>query len=205
MELPRPNLTAERIYIEYADHYGTDMVERHIRRYLWAQSHLKPTDTVLDAACGSGYGSLLLKKRCKAVVGMDISEEAIDYAKDKLNGKKGIDYKQGDLSQIGFCDLKYEKFDVIVCIEAIEHITEERQNRFLAGVLKRLSCDGRLLITTPIKQDAPRTEFHVKEFTSDEFRNFLTPCFEEVVFDSPKDYRISPAHFSLARCSRPRV
>lgn len=205
MELPKPALTAERIYIEYTDHYGADMIQRHIRRYAWAQTHLQPTDIVLDAACGSGYGSLLLKERSQAVVGMDISEEAIGYAKSRSAGQESIDYCLGNLSQIGSCDLKYEKFDVVVCIEAIEHITEEQQNKFLAGVVQRLKPGGRLLITTPIKQGTPLTEFHVKEFDGNEFHDFLLQYFQDVFFDSPKDYDISPTHFSLARCFQPKV
>lgn len=206
MEQPKPNLTKERIYIEYPQYYGSEMVERHIRRYEWAKAHLMPENIVLDAACGSGYGSLLLKQKCKAVVGIDLSKEAIDYAQanTKNTGIEGVHFLSGDLSQIESHDLKYNPFDAVVCIEAIEHLSVEMQNVFMRGVIKRLVCEGQLLITTPIKGDTPMTEYHLKEFTSSEFKNFLTQYFDHVIFDSPQLFGISP-NFILARCSHPII
>lgn len=206
MEQPRPNLTKERIYIDYPQYYGQEMIERHIRRYEWAGSHLLPEDLVLDAGCGSGYGSLLLKQRCKAVVGIDLDEEAIRYAQAvaKNAGTGGAHFLRGDLSQIGSYSLQYDQFDAVVCIEAIEHLTAELQNEFMSGVVKRLSPKGRLFITTPIKGDTPMTEYHQREFTSVEFKDFLARYFDDVLFDAPQSFGISP-NFILARCSHSKV
>lgn len=39
-----------------------DAEPSHLARYQFAQSYLTPTDIVLDAPCGSGYGTCLLSK-----------------------------------------------------------------------------------------------------------------------------------------------
>ncbi|OGQ46297.1 MAG: hypothetical protein A3H42_04570 [Deltaproteobacteria bacterium RIFCSPLOWO2_02_FULL_46_8] len=206
MEQPKPNLTKERIYIEYPQFYGQEMVERHIRRYEWAGAHLMSENIVLDAACGSGYGSLLLKQKCKAVVGIDLSKEAIDYAQAnaKNAGIERVHFLNGDLSHIESHDLKYNPFNAVVCIETIEHLDTEMQNAFMHGVTKRLACEGKLFITTPIKRDIPMTEYHLKEFTSSEFKDFLAQYFDRVILDVPQLFGISP-NFILARCSRPKI
>ena len=42
---------------------------------------IKKSDRVLDCACGAGYGSKLLIDRASKVIGVDISNEAISFAK----------------------------------------------------------------------------------------------------------------------------
>ena len=52
----------------------------HIHRYAFAQE-FTDNKIVLDIASGEGYGSFVLAKNADFVYGVDISEEAITYAK----------------------------------------------------------------------------------------------------------------------------
>ena len=59
---------------------GTTQYFDHIRRYLFAQQFVAGL-TVLDIACGTGYGSNILHlARAKPVISIDISAEALAYA-----------------------------------------------------------------------------------------------------------------------------
>jgi methylase of polypeptide subunit release factors len=53
----------------------------HIQRYEWCSTFIK--GIVLDAGCGSGYGTFFLAKysNIKAIVGVDISFQAINFAR----------------------------------------------------------------------------------------------------------------------------
>ena len=57
------------------------LFQEHSLRYLFASQFVK-SKTVLDAACGTGYGaSMMLDAGAKKVVGIDNSAEAIEYCK----------------------------------------------------------------------------------------------------------------------------
>ena len=58
---------------------------KHVERYEFASKYVNKNDTVLDAACGIGYGSTILAKKAGAVLSVDCSNEAIDYCKKYWN------------------------------------------------------------------------------------------------------------------------
>ena len=68
--------------------------QHHIARYNFALMYARKKK-VLDAACGSGFGVNLFYDVADYVMGMDISDEAIEYAREKYNGYFVI----GDLNE----------------------------------------------------------------------------------------------------------
>ena len=87
--------------------YGTlDQIRPdHVRRYMWAATVLPPGATVLDLACGCGYGSWLLHSVGLGVTSIDASEEAIQYAQEHYPGPKYIRQRAEDTK---------DKFDAFV-------------------------------------------------------------------------------------------
>src|SRR3954463_13309987 len=72
------NFTGERFAPEVK---GTIWYE-HWHRYCIVQEVARGR-SVLDAACGEGYGSFLLAQTAREVVGIDISAEAIEHARSR--------------------------------------------------------------------------------------------------------------------------
>jgi SAM-dependent methyltransferase len=132
----------------------------HLQRYTFAEPYCSGKK-VLDAGCGIGYGSAhLATNAALSVVAVDISDEAV----------------APDLGA---------PFDVVVNFENIEHLTNP--TRLLAGVKAVLVSDGIFVVSTPNGQLTERDEagniknqFHVKEFTEDEFREMLGQFFSSV-------------------------
>jgi len=61
----------------------------HLQRYRFAADHLNSAGIrgiVLDAACGTGYGSKILLETCGAYIGIDVSSEASEYARKFYGG-----------------------------------------------------------------------------------------------------------------------
>ena len=54
----------------------------HLHRYMLAAKFAEGK-TVLDIACGEGYGTYILSQVAKSVIGVDISKETIAAAKEK--------------------------------------------------------------------------------------------------------------------------
>jgi 2-polyprenyl-3-methyl-5-hydroxy-6-metoxy-1,4-benzoquinol methylase len=173
------NYTGER-YLPEIDVPETSY--EHWHRYQYASLFVEKKE-VLDIACGEGYGSYLLAKTAKRVVGIDISKSVVNQAASKYM-LRNLDFKQGSLDAIPIEGSA--NFDVVVSFETIEHVPGEQQEAFLKEVKRLLKPGGFLLMSTPSKlaySDIPsyKNEFHVKEFYVDEFRDFLQEHFANVM------------------------
>lgn len=145
--------------------------------------------TVLDAGCGIGYGSAILRQRGAAkVVGVDLSEEALGEARRYFT-HPSITFVQGNLE--GLDDIKElpADVDIVVNLENIEHL--HHPEAFLGHVAARLCGreNGRLIVSTPNGELTQRTpngaivnRFHVQEFTTEQFCALLNPFFAELAF-----------------------
>jgi len=91
----------------------------HVRRYEWAARTLAPNSRVLDIACGVGYGAFILAQAGHRVTAIDISADAIAYAKEHF-AHPGIDYGCSSAEDLP-SDLE---FDAVVSFETIEHLAD---------------------------------------------------------------------------------
>ena len=90
----------------------------HLTRYIFAAKYVKDA-RVLDIACGSGYGSsYLIRKGAKSVIGVDMSEEAVNIAKANFQ-KPGLSFQVGTAENLPFAD---KSFDVITSMGTIDHM-----------------------------------------------------------------------------------
>jgi SAM-dependent methyltransferase len=171
---------------------ATDAVERivegqapprlyaeHRARYAFAAGEVRHR-RVLDVACGSGYGSRLLRDAgARAVVGVDLSAEAVAYARQRYGGGAGLTFVEGDAHQPPVTG----PFDLVVSFETIEHL--EGPERFLRAVVGLLSPEGSLLVSTPYRRHVlpdgrPRNPFHRQEWQTADFQELLYHYFREV-------------------------
>lgn len=147
----------------------------HLHRYAMA-CELAQQKTVLDIACGEGYGSRLLAQHAKDVTGVDIDQPSIEEATKKYAGDN-IRFIQADVRKTALPDHTY---DLVVSFETLEHIAEHET--FLHEIKRLLKPGGRLIISTPDKKeysDKPnyRNPFHIKELYRQEFEALIAGFF----------------------------
>jgi 2-polyprenyl-3-methyl-5-hydroxy-6-metoxy-1,4-benzoquinol methylase len=157
-------LSPERLYLKEPYDLKNESVRKHIARYRFASSFV--SGKILDCACGSGYGSNILAIN-GSVIGIDISQEAIDYAREN-NSQHGARYKVLDISNLE----PLEKFNSIVCLETFEHIDFENSIQLLKKFDKMLEPLGTLVISTPMlryKDGKPyvTNPYHINEMPKD--------------------------------------
>lgn len=198
-----PQLTKERIYLARPDYYGPGMIKRHINRYKWAMGLVKEGGTVLDAACGSGYGGHILLNRCQNVMGVDICEEAVSYAQVVAKQKGLEDRLVYGVENVADLPFAKDTFDSVVSIETIEHLDDVEQGEAIEGFLRVMKPDGNLIITTPIHNQEKKNEFHKQEFNEAEFDDFLKRHFREIKYFNATEFCV-PQNFILAECRGPR-
>lgn len=164
---------------------------------------LAENKTVLDLGCNTGYGSVILSKVAKKVVGVDVSERAISTSK-KQHGHLGIDFQLIDGKQLPFAD---NEFDMIISCQVIEHIVD--YNIYFNELKRVLSPLGIVIFTTPnalLRLDPgmkPWNKFHVREFEHSELQALLSKHFLEVqimgLFADEPLYLIEKNRLSRAR------
>jgi ubiquinone/menaquinone biosynthesis C-methylase UbiE len=150
---------------------GTVQYCDHIRRYLFAQQHVYGK-RVLDIACGTGYGSDILRRGgAHQVVSMDISTEALHYAAARW--RSGW-IAQADAQHI---PLPTTSLDVIVTLETLEHLPDPRA--YLAEAKRILSTGGCLILSVPNRlksspgSETPHSPYHTFEPTRQELLTLL--------------------------------
>jgi len=173
-------ITGERFISD--DLWGTKSESEHRHRYR-AIKEFMAGKIVLDAACGSGYGSCILAEYAESVEGIDVSAEAINFCRE-MYSKSNLNFSTMSVTDIQFPS---NSFDVVVSFETLEHISEKDQKIFLKEIRRVLRPDGVLIMSSPnraVLSDIVNwnwdNEYHVCELSENEFKNLLDQHFEEV-------------------------
>jgi len=131
---------------------------------------------ILDAGCGDGVLSYFLAKRGANVTGIDNSEEAIKFAREKCKDSKNLDFLVASVYKLPFKD---KNFDFIVSPEVIEHL--EYPEKMLSEIKRVYNGKGKIIITAPIKlTEKPLDKMHYQEFFENEFEEVLKKYFDEI-------------------------
>lgn len=155
----------------YLPEFDADWTLEHTHRYLLARE-LAGGKAVLDIACGDGYGSRILAEAAKSVVGVDISLEAVERAREKYPHPR-LAFLQGSAASI---PLEDGSVDLVTSFETIEHLAE--QEEMIREIRRVLRPGGMCIISSPDKHEYSDitgyvNEYHVKELYRDEFVGLL--------------------------------
>ena len=154
---------------------------RHGSRYQFAGTFARPGIKVLDFPCGSGYGSVILQLTGNMYYdGRDNDEVSIEYAKQFYRGE----FKVDDLTNP---HLENRVYDLIACIEGLEHIEQIHQSRLIKHFYDALVHGGTLVITTPERDGEITNPYHKWELGKLEFEALLKTQFNDVQIIVKKD------------------
>jgi 2-polyprenyl-3-methyl-5-hydroxy-6-metoxy-1,4-benzoquinol methylase len=142
---------------------GAETLKLHMERYEFARRNLVP-GTVLDLACGVGYGTAVLSVSPSAtkVIGVDISEDAVRYATER--------YRSERTAFVCAPALKFTQeggFDNVVSLETIEHVDDPY--RLFAHLVSLLKTGGRLTASVPVTPSVDANPHHRSNFTARKF------------------------------------
>jgi ubiquinone/menaquinone biosynthesis C-methylase UbiE len=139
-------------YPEFIDPYDKASANlfvrvEHLARYLYASEYIRKhrLKSVLDAACGNGYGCRALAKHAPTVCGVDCNAALIEQGQ-RLTSTQNISYHAANLDEgLGF--LADNSFDCITCFETLEHVRKDEQ--LLAEFHRILRRGGKLFLSVP--------------------------------------------------------
>lgn len=144
----------ERLYKHYVEsHYGFvnaltkdeyDFLAKKFRIQILPFIPAGRTVKIVDLGCGPGHLLYCLQTEgYKNVMGVDISPQQLEAAT-----KAGV-LNLVNEDVIAFLEKKREKFDVIISMSMIEHLTKNESLEFLDHVFSALNPGGVLILRTP--------------------------------------------------------
>ncbi|WP_433064931.1 class I SAM-dependent methyltransferase [Dactylosporangium sp. CS-033363] len=110
--------------------------------FLVRATGLTPGARVLDLPCGSGRHSLALSRRGYRVTGIDVSTEAIAFAR-RLSLAENVDFRVGDMAAVPH-DLRV---DLAICMgNSFGYLDHEGTRRYLADIATVVQPGGHLVL-----------------------------------------------------------
>lgn len=178
MKMPGAEYNVDCTGERYMPEFDGDWTLEHTHRYLLACEY-SWNKTVLDIACGDGYGTRMLADTAMKVIGVDISLDTLSRAAIKYPHPR-ISFLQGNITTI---PLASNSVDLVTSFETIEHL--EQHDSMLTEICRVLRPDGILIISSPDKyeySDLPgyKNTYHVKELYKNEFNHLLRQYFPHI-------------------------
>lgn len=181
-----PPSSAKEQFDRQATHYNAQWNSWTASSLDWllAQAACQPTDTVLDAATGTGFTALAFAPHVQSVVGLDVSAGMLAQAEQNqaARGITNVSWWEGAAEALPF---PAASFSVVTCRIAPHHF--QSVPAFLAEVNRVLIPGGRFLLAdTTIPDDDPTTgewqnrvealrdPSHVRNLAPSEWRQALT-------------------------------
>jgi ubiquinone/menaquinone biosynthesis C-methylase UbiE len=159
----------------------------HTRRFTEIRKFIEPMGgTILDIGSADGTFTSVILESSKAtkVIGIDVNEKAVAWAKDHWSRVPTLTFQVGDAHHLNFPD-RY--FDAVFCLEALEHITNP--NQVFKEIDRVLKPSGYALFLVPTDNILFRIiwyfwtrgrgriwqDCHVNSFRGDSLRNIVEP------------------------------
>jgi 2-polyprenyl-6-hydroxyphenyl methylase/3-demethylubiquinone-9 3-methyltransferase len=113
--------------------------------YIDRQSGGLAGKTVVDIGCGGGLLSEAMAARGARVTGIDLAEQSLDVARLHLH-ESGLEVDYRQVAAEDFADEKPQAFDVVTCLEMLEHVPDPAS--IVAAAARLLKPGGTLVLST---------------------------------------------------------
>lgn len=130
---------------------------------------------VLDIGCGDGRltNFLASKKRFHQVLGVDLSEAMVNYAKKKYANMDYLNFQRGDAEYLNFLG----QFDLVVSFWALHWVQDHQA--CLAGIHKSLRDGGEIFLLAPLNNALINRAVH-QTISHKDWKSYF--------YDFPKQY-----------------
>ena len=130
---------------DYDAQVGAHYAEAYEKTAAHFKKYLKPTDTVLDFACGTGIVTFAVAPAVQSVRAIDVSGEMVRRAREKIErqGAENVTVTQMNLFDAG---LQEESFDAVMACNVLLYI--EDRSAALARICALLKPQGTLLLVS---------------------------------------------------------
>jgi len=198
---------------KYFEKWKQARKHRAYNEYLWTiqlaeEANSRGLKKALDIGCAVGYQSVWLAKQGFNVTGLDISEKALNEAKELAEKENAtVTFVNGDAAQM---PVPNNEFEMVLCSGVIQYNTTNRIKQIISEIHRVMKPKGIMIMHFPIhskefnidfpnpgKEVEPRTYLkndgyakglHYHLFTKDEVDNLLSDfnIIQKITFTTDK-------------------
>ena len=149
METERHKELIQEEFTKRATRGGSSITDDHLKDIVELAAP-KPEDEVLDVATGTGRLALALAPSVHWVLGVDLTESALDQARAtaEANEIDNVDFHLGDAEELFFPD---DNFDLVTCSLAFHHFPNPDVP--LAEIVRVCKKNASILIVDRVASD----------------------------------------------------
>ena len=116
-----------------------------LARYKFVAKMLEGRDSVLEVDCGDAFGSTLVAQAVERLVCIDSEPYVVQYPAENPWLDRNATIQVHDILDSPMP----ERFQAVYCLDVIEHIAPDREERFMANIVASSMEHGVLIIGTP--------------------------------------------------------
>lgn len=172
------------------ENYFSYQLGRGLVNFLQQTDRLKPGVAVLDYGCGVGFLAEQLMTKGVKCYGSDASPETVQAINQKFQNHP--QWQGAVVAAVPPTLYTDEMFDIVTCIETLEHLSDETLTKVLLEIYRVLKPGGIALFTTPNDEDLAKhfifcpfcqSEFHYVQHVRSFSDQSLTPLLEQHQFN----------------------
>jgi 2-polyprenyl-3-methyl-5-hydroxy-6-metoxy-1,4-benzoquinol methylase len=136
--------------------------------------------SVLDSCCGLGWGSHLVASVASRVVGVDLDSASIAFCTQRW-GSDNLGFQLGSVLDLPF---ESQSFDVVLCMDAIEHFTRADGERYVQELARVCRAGGSIFGSSGFPETREgadqlcrRNPHHLYVYTREEMLQLLRRSF----------------------------
>lgn len=155
-----------------------------INGWIFGILKIKDTESILDIGCGTGKQLIPIAKKTKGlVVGVDLSEESLNYIKNIIGNNPNVKLVSSSMEDMYDKLKQFPKFDVITSCFSIYY--SKKPDKTIMQLKGLLRDNGRIFICGPsINNNKALLELHSKiaklpEMHKGFFENFAIPFLKD--------------------------
>lgn len=170
-----------------------------LARYKFVAKMLSGRRNVLEVGCADAFGTRLVQQEVDRVTAVDLDPVFIEDAKSRRNPHWPLDLAVHDM----LADPVAGAFDAVYCLDVLEHIAPESEDRFMRNMLAPLDPNGVTIIGIPSLESqtyaSPQSkEGHVNCKSGDALKAFLLEYFHNVFVFSMNDEVVHTGYYPMA-------
>jgi 2-polyprenyl-3-methyl-5-hydroxy-6-metoxy-1,4-benzoquinol methylase len=177
-----------------------------LSRYKFIAKMFSGMRNVLEIGCADAFGTRIVLQEVKQLTAVDFDSVFVKDAIERMDERWKFDCKVHDILE-GPVD---GVFDAAYALDVLEHIPQEKEDRFVSNIASSLTDHGVLIIGTPSIQSqayasAPSKEGHVNCKDHRGLKELMARFFHNVFIFSMNDEVVHTgfypmAHYLLALC-----
>ena len=175
-------------------------------RYKFVAKMLSGCQHVLEAGCGDGFATRIVVQDVKALTAVDFDPSFVEDANARMSDRWPFICKQHDLLERPVEGV----FDGAYCLDVLEHIPAEQEDRFISNMITPVTEHGVVIIGMPSLQSqayaSPQSkEGHVNCKDQYDLKKLMRRYFHSVFMFSMNDEVVhtghpAMSHYNLALC-----